>query len=226
MMATPRAAAPSSSSTWSDDSTRVPSKSRRGSDRGYEPVAITRLLALHLGAVGQAHRVRGGVGHLAPLREHGDLAALEQRLETLGEPVDDLALAGLRARQVERRHAGVDAEVGRPLDGPQHLGRLEQLLGRDASPVQARPADATLLDQGDVEPRRRAVERGRVAGRPSTEDHDVELLGQDGHLLRSRPGAFAHRPLVTVRDPAILPGETPLRSFRSRTFTRPQPGAP
>ena len=49
--------------------------------------------------------------------------------------------------------------------------------------MQAGPADAPLLDEGDVEPGRRAVERGRVAARTTTEDHDVELLGQDGHLL-------------------------------------------
>jgi hypothetical protein len=49
--------------------------------------------------------------------------------------------------------------------------------------VEAGAADATLLDQGDVEPGGRAVERGRVAGRSATQDHDVELLGQDGHLL-------------------------------------------
>ena len=139
--------------------------------------------ALHLGPVGESHPVRGRVGDLAPLAEHGDLAPLQQGLEALGQPVDDLALAGLRAGQVERGDPGVDAEVGSPLDRAQHLGGLEKLLGRDATPVQAGPADPTLLHECDVEPRRRAVERGRVARRTATQDHDVELLGQDGHLL-------------------------------------------
>ena len=182
MMAT-RAGRSSSSSTWSDDSTRgaveVEARQRARVRTGGQH----QVGALHLGAVGEAQPVRGGVGDLAALVEHGDLAPLEQGLEALGQPVDDLALAGLRAGQVERGHPGVDAEVGSPLDGAQHLGGLEELLGRDAAPVQARPADPPLLDEGDVETRRRAVERGRVARRTTTEDHDVELLGQDGHLL-------------------------------------------
>ena len=57
-----------SSSTWSDERTRVPSKSRPGSERGYEPVAITRLAPCDLGAVGEPHAVRGGVDDLAALR--------------------------------------------------------------------------------------------------------------------------------------------------------------
>ena len=98
-------------------------------------------------------------------------------------------------------HPGVDAEVGRPLDGAQHLGRLEELLGRDAAPVQAGPADPALLDERDVEPGGRAVERGRVAGRTAAEDHDVELLGQDGHLLEfTGTRASSRRPGRHVRE--------------------------
>jgi hypothetical protein len=49
--------------------------------------------------------------------------------------------------------------------------------------VQAGPTDPDLLDQGHFETGRRAVQRGRVPSRTATQDHDVELLGQDGHLL-------------------------------------------
>ena len=130
----------------------MPSKSRPGSERGVEPVAITRFVALDLGAVGEPHPVLGGVGDLTAAVVDRDLAALEERLEALGQAVDHLLLAGLRAVEVEDGHPGVDAEVGRPLDGAQDLGRLEQLLGRDAAPVQARPADPALLDERDVSP--------------------------------------------------------------------------
>src|SRR5262249_59880297 len=44
-----------------------------------------------------------------------------------------------------------------------------------------------LLDHCDAETGRRAVQRGRVATGASAEHDDVELLGQDGHLLSS-PG--------------------------------------
>ncbi len=182
MMAT-RAGSSSSSSTWSDDSTRVPSKSRPRERARIRAGGDHEVGALDLGAVGETHLVRRGVDHLTTLVEHGDLAPLEERLEALGEPVDDLALARLRPGQVERRHPRVDAEVRRPLDRAQHLGGLQELLGRDATPVQAGPTDPDLLDQRDVETGRRAVQRGRVPSRTATEDHDVELLGQDGHLL-------------------------------------------
>ena len=133
-------------------------------------------------------------------------------------PVDHLLLAGLRAREVERRDAGVDAEVGGALDGAQHLGRLEELLGRDAPAVQAGAADPALLDQGDVQPGRRSVERGRVAGRPSTEDHDVELLGQDGHLPEPAPSGAGQ---LSRADVAILPGRNPQPVIPESNVPRP-----
>ena len=165
----------------------------------------------------------GGVGDLTAGVVDRHLAALEERLEALGQAVDHLLLAGLRAAEVEGGHPGVDAEVGRPLDGAQDLGRLEQLLGRDASPVQAHPADAALLHERDVQPGRGPVQRGGVAGRPTAEDHDVELLGQDGHLLEA-PGPVHHGTVRASRAvfPPFFQAEHRVRSLGFRRFTRPQ----
>ena len=93
----------------------------------------------------------------------------------------DLLLAGQAGGEIERRLAGVDAELLGVADGAQHLGGLQQLLRGDAPPVQAGPADARLLDHGDVQAGRRAVERGRVATRAAAEDDDVVVIGH-GHL--------------------------------------------
>src|SRR5262249_22093073 len=107
-----------------------------------------------------------------------------------------------------------DPEVGGPLDRAQHLGRLEQLLRGDAALVKAGAPDPALLHERDVQARGRSVERGRVARRPTSEDHDVELLGQDGHLLALRIPRWRETRIVTVRNSAILPGATPQRFIR------------
>src|SRR5262249_61765728 len=95
-------------------------------------------------------------------------------------------LAGAR---VERRLlAGVEADLFWAGDRAQLLGGLEELLGRDAPPVQTRAADPFALDQRDAQACRRAVQRGGITARSSSEDDDIELLGQDGHPLRSPIG--------------------------------------
>ena len=132
--------------------------------------------ALELRTVGHPDVTGGGVDHGSGAGHDGDLAPLEQALETLGQSVDDLLLAGLAGSQVERRLARVDAELLGAGDRAQHLGRLEQLLRRDAAAVKARATDSLLLDQGDSLAHRGAVQGGRVPGRPTAEDHDVELL--------------------------------------------------
>ncbi len=172
-------------STWSDERTRTPSKSSPGSALGVEPVAIRRFAPGHLGAVGETHPVSGGVDDLTARRVQRDVAAAQQGLDPLRQAVDHLLLATLRSAQIERGETHLHAEVVRGLDGPQHLGRLEQLLGRHAAPVQARPADAVLLHQRDIEAGGRSVERRAVAGGSAAEHYQIVVLAQDGHLLIS-----------------------------------------
>ena len=60
--------------------------------------------------------------------------------------------------------------------------RLEQLLGRDATDVQARPAHLLVLDDGDVESGRCAVEGGGVTAGTAADDGDVMV--SCGHVWR------------------------------------------
>ncbi len=88
--------------------------------------------------------------------------------------------ACLRVCEVASSSAGSEVSTpnsAAPPHGPQHLGGLEQLLGRDAAPVQAGAADPLLLDDGDVHAGARAVERGRVPARTATEDDEIEVVG-------------------------------------------------
>ncbi len=88
----------------------------------------------------------------------------------------DLLLALLRHGQVEDGLARLHAELLGPGHGAQDLGGLQQLLGRDAAPVQARAADPGLFDHPDRQPGRRAVEGGGIPAGPATEDDDIEFL--------------------------------------------------
>ena len=66
-------------------------------------------------------------------------------------------------------------------DRAQHLRGLEQLLRRDAATVQAGAADAPLLHHRDAQTGGRAVERGRVPARPTSEHDEIEFLGRGTH---------------------------------------------
>jgi len=59
----------------------------------------------------------------------------------------------------------------------QRVRVLEQRLGRDASPVQARAAQALLpLDDGDLQAELRRADRGRVAAGAGPDDDHVERV--------------------------------------------------
>ncbi len=141
-------------------------------------------VADQLGAVGHADEVAVGVDDGAGAGDDRDLPALEQRLEALGELVDDLLLAGLAGREVQRGLAGVDPELLGVADGAEHLRGLEQLLRRDAAAVEAGPADPLLLDHRDPEPGRGSVQRGRVPAGATAQDDDIEPLSHRAHHLR------------------------------------------
>ena len=92
-------------------------------------------------------------------------------------------LRDLAHREVDLHTSCRDAEVVRVFQGASHVRGLEELLGRHAAAVQARPTDLVALDEGDVEPGRRAVEGGGVAtGSPSDYDY-IELLDLVRHGL-------------------------------------------
>jgi hypothetical protein len=115
-----------------------------------------------------------------------DLAALEELPDAADQLVDDRLLALLGDRPVEAGLAGVDAERRRVGDGPVDVRGLEELLGGDATDVEAGAADPALLDERDVEPGAGAVERGRIAAGAAADDDDVEVLGRGDHLQGCR----------------------------------------
>ena len=105
------------------------------------------------------------------------------------ELIDDLLLAGLGDGQVDRWALPPSTPNSLALGHrAEHVGRLEQLLGRHAPHVEAGAAHLGLLDEGDVEPGRGPVQRGGVPGRPSSHHHDVvvgaiSVLGRRTHLF-------------------------------------------
>ena len=109
-----------------------------------------------------------------------DLAGLHQPGEALPEAVDDRCLRAWLTAKSTVRLAGLDAELLGPGDVAVHRRRLEELLGRDAAPVEARAADLVLLHARHLQPGAGAVERGGVAARTTTDHHQVVLLGHGG----------------------------------------------
>src|SRR5229473_2969312 len=116
-----------------------------------------------------------------------DLVLLEQELDALREAGDDPVLPRLN-------HAHVDADSPRPcacgsvakrdapvlgvLDDLQGVRMLEQRLGRDTAPQQARPAERLLfLDNGCFQPELRGSNRGHISAGPGADHNDVILLG-------------------------------------------------
>ena len=125
----------------------------------------------------------------------------------------------LRACARPRSSVGTPASTpksGAPLDRAQDLGGLEELLGRDAPPVEARPADPVLLHQRDVQARRRRrTARSRI--RP---DHHrgprCRIARPERPPPRTSPaGAPRRRPVVTCGTPPFFQAEPRVRSIRS-----------
>jgi hypothetical protein len=138
------------------------------------------------------------------------VTALQQLADAADQLVDDGLLALLGHRPVEGGLAGVDAERRRLADGAVDVGRLEQLLRRDAPDVQARAAQPALLDERDVEPGAGAVERRGVAAGAAADDDDIEVIGRGDHLQGVSWGPFSWT-LPAGSAPPIGPAACPTR---------------
>src|ERR1019366_681368 len=136
-----------------------------------------------VGALGEHSRVSavddgdGAVGFESPG------ARKDRNLATLEEAIHDFVLAVLAHGEIDRRSFGRDAELRSVLDGATDVCSFEELLGRDASAVQAGSPDLVALDQGHVQPGRRSVEGGGVATGATSDDDYIELLGLVSHGL-------------------------------------------
>ena len=132
-----------------------------------------------------------------------DLAGLAHRRDAADEPGDDLLLAGLGHGEVHARRTGLDAEVGGVLDVAVHGGGLEERLGGDAAPVEARAAEGVHLDQCHLGAGRSGVEGAGVAARTSSDEDEIELLGRRDHPLSVSVANAADT--VAPRSTAPLP---------------------
>ena len=156
-----------------------------GDGRGAgRPVAVVRL------DVHGAARRKG-----ADAVEDLDLASLAHRTDATDELFDDALLAFLGLRERDRcRAAGLDPEVGGMVDVALHRSGLEERLGGDAAPVQARASQCVLLDEGHIEPCRRAVQGGGISAGPTADDDEIEVVGSFAHgVHRSAPSAMRLR---------------------------------
>ena len=109
-------------------------------------------------------------------RELLDAVGGQQLLHAAAQLVDDLVLAADHRRVVEGRAADGDAERRGVADMGEGLGRGDQRLGRDAAEVQARPAEAFALDDGDGRAELRGADGGGIAAGSRADDYDVKAL--------------------------------------------------
>ena len=70
---------------------------------------------------------------------------------------------------------GLDAELAGVGDVTVDRGRLEERLGRDATTIEAGAADVGHLDQCDLEPGGRGVQRGSVTAGAAADDDEIEF---------------------------------------------------
>ena len=88
----------------------------------------------------------GARQQLRGARDRVDLVLLEQEADALGDLVGDIARALDHRGEVDADVVDEDAELFRALRVLEHLGGLQQRLGRDAAPVEADAAEALALD--------------------------------------------------------------------------------
>ena len=117
-------------------------------------------------------------GELA-LSDHGlDLALLREADEAAGQALDHAVLPAANGRWVEGRRAEAHAVRTHRLGVVDHLGDMQQRLGRDAADVEAYAAECRArVDQDDVLPQIGSTEGGGVAAgtRPQNQDIGLEI---------------------------------------------------
>ena len=161
-------------SAWSLVITRSPSICRPGSDRGSRAGRQHDMRALvhHVadGDRGRRHQPAVAVDDL-------DLAAGQRALQALPEPVDDLVLVAVDGGHVDAVEGGPHADGGGVPGVVGDLGRVQQRLGRDAAPVQARAADLVLLDQHHSLTELGRPQRAGIPAAAAAQDDDVVAAG-------------------------------------------------
>ena len=99
------------------------------------------------------------------------------------------------------RPAGADrdAPLLRVLDDLQRMRVLEQRLGRDAAPQQARAAERLLLlDDGDLQTELRGADGGHVAAGAGADDDDVVFVQVSLSFQRGERDERGRRPAAAA----------------------------
>jgi hypothetical protein len=89
--------------------------------------------------------------------------------------VDDLPLAGDQRGEIDRPRLRGDAGEATLSGAMASLGRREQRLGRDATDVDASPADRPALDHDDAQFLAPRGDGGRERTATRADDREVEL---------------------------------------------------
>ena len=187
MIPPPRTTRRAGTSVWArspvESTQRGESSPGIGGRIGNEPVATIAVLKFDVLPALDRDRVRAGERPLAvdPL----DAVRLEQGGDAAGHLVDDGVLPRGDRGEVERRVGGPDAELGERLARVVvGVRALHPRLRRDAPDAQARAAELRLgLDARDLAAELRGADRRRVAGRPSSENCDVDIHGGNPRRL-------------------------------------------
>ena len=147
---------------------------RPDADRQHDLRGLDLLLT-HLQRV-RTDETGGGVVEVqAAVRRHALLHPMPVPQDQVPHPFPNEVV-------VDRFDLSVDADLARVLDMPDHLGRIDQDLARDASPVQTRTAHDPVLHQGDLQTSVPCL--GYHVRTGSGPDHDkLVFLHQTGHLL-------------------------------------------
>ena len=95
--------------------------------------------------------------------DHLHVAPLGQLCQAAGEGVDHLFLAGPHGVDVELQLAEADAPFAHVAGLADHLGHMQQGLGRNAPAQQASPPQSGIgLDDGDLHPQVGGHKRRRI----------------------------------------------------------------
>src|SRR5262249_13767713 len=108
---------------------------------------------------------------------------LEEKLHTLGQPVDDAVLAGVNLRHVDRGLTGLDGRASErdpPLLGAlqnfQRVRVLEERLGGNTAPDEAGSAERLLrLDDSHLKAKLRGADGCHIAACSGPNHNNVEF---------------------------------------------------
>jgi hypothetical protein len=127
------------------------------------------------GVLDSVDRDRPGAREHAGTREESDATGVDQSRQTLEESGDHTVLIGIDGRQIDPGKGGQHPKLGGRLCRVGDLGGMQQSLGGDAPHVQARAADAILLDQPDAQAQLSRTQGAGIAPGARTQDEHVEV---------------------------------------------------